>query len=151
MAQFHLKPELGTKCPLLARMWVKSKIFFGILQFCLCLSIIKSNNATLFQQITLFERFLDVVYECNVNVHYIHHQLTCTLKFPIDVLQVKAIMALADVTPKCVDALTETGTNRMTRGAFIHICETNTPIHHFSTLFQYILTLVLITLKSILI
>lgn len=30
-------------------------------------------------------------------------------------------MALADVTPKCVDALTETGTNRMTRGAFIHI------------------------------
>lgn len=96
----------------------------------LCLRIIKSNNATLFHQFTLFERFLA---ECNINIHYILHLLTCTLIFPIDVLQVKAIMALADVTPKCVDALTETGTNRMACGTFIHICTTNTQIHHFST------------------
>lgn len=102
----------------------------------LCLRFIKSNNATLFHQFTLFERFLAVVHECNINVHYILQLLTCALIFPIDVLQVKAIMALADVTPKCVDAPTETGTNRMACGTFIHICTTNTPIHHFSTLFQ---------------
>lgn len=60
--------------------------------------------------------------------------LTWTLIFPADVLQIKAIMTLADVTPKRVDALTETRTNRLTCCTFIHICKTNTPVNHFSTI-----------------
>lgn len=48
--------------------------------------------------------------------------LTSALVFPIDVLQVKAFVALADVATEGVDAFSEQGTHRSPRCTFIHIC-----------------------------
>lgn len=45
----------------------------------------------------------------------------CALVFPVDVLQVKSIMALADVASKCVDAFPEPGAHGYPRCTLIHI------------------------------
>lgn len=47
--------------------------------------------------------------------------LTYTLVFAIDVLQVKAIMTLADVASESVDALSEAGANGTACGALVHV------------------------------
>ncbi len=51
------------------------------------------------------------------------------LIFPVDVPAGRSHHGTCrcSTTPKCVDALTETWTNRLTCGTFIHICKTNTP------------------------
>lgn len=48
---------------------------------------------------------------------------TYALVFPIDVLQVKAFVALADVATKGVDAFPEPGAHRYSRCALINICK----------------------------
>lgn len=48
-------------------------------------------------------------------------EVTYTLIFAVDVLQVEAIMTLADVTPERIDALAEAGTNAAACGTLIHI------------------------------
>lgn len=47
--------------------------------------------------------------------------LTYTLVFAVDVLQVKAIVTLADVTPERVDALAESRANAAACGALVHV------------------------------
>lgn len=47
--------------------------------------------------------------------------LTDTLVFAVDVLQVEAIMTLADVTPERVDAFAEARADAAARGALVHI------------------------------
>ncbi len=130
LALYYLKPELGTKHLLLA-----GTLFFRVLDKSKAFSISESSNQNKTNSHCLKGFWLSMNILTNKHIICIYSKrLTCALIFPVDVLQVEAIMALADVTPKCVDALTETWTNRLTCGTFIHICKTNTPIHHFSTL-----------------
>lgn len=48
---------------------------------------------------------------------------TDTLVFPVDVLQVKTVVALADVAAEGVDALAESGAHGDPGGALVHVCE----------------------------
>lgn len=48
---------------------------------------------------------------------------TCALVFPIDVLQVKPVVALADVATEGVDAFPEPGTHGYSCCALVHICK----------------------------
>lgn len=47
---------------------------------------------------------------------------TCALVFAVDVLQVEAVVALADVASEGVDAFPEPGTHGDARCTLIHVC-----------------------------
>lgn len=51
-----------------------------------------------------------------------HANSTCALVFAVDVLQVKAVVALADVASKGVDAFPEPGTHGNACCTLIHVC-----------------------------
>lgn len=46
---------------------------------------------------------------------------TCALVLPVDVLQLEALVTLADVAPERVDALPEPGARRPARRTLVHV------------------------------
>lgn len=72
---------------------------------------------------------------CVLSLHGDHDDSTYALVFPIDVLQVEAFVALADVASEGVDTFPEAGTHGHAGCTLIHIC-INGRKYHTHTSYQ---------------